>query len=307
MKRILILFSGLLGVGLTGCLKDKPNVDFSNLGAPVAEITTATSNSTPNAPSGGLAYFAGATLSFKAGDTIPDTIRFTVNIASTSAPTKDIPVTVTIDQTALNNYISNPDHVQYQLFPDSTMTIPTLSGTVKAGNNNRLDTFYVIFYPWKIDPASSYMLPITITQASGCTISGNLSTIYFHVVGNPIAGAYTWNWTRWNNTDSSGATSGGGSNLNTAFIPTSPTNIEVSSGYYIQPRYEVSFTNTAGVLSNFTVTFNAADVKAMLNGGVSVTAGPTIIAADPATGHYEFYYQAATPAPRTVIDVYDKQ
>src|ERR1700743_2752024 len=97
MKRILIIFSGLLGVGLTGCLKDKPNVDFSNLGAPVAEISTASINSTPNAPSSGLAYFAGATLSFQAGDSIPDTVWFTVNIASDNPPTKVLPMTLTVD------------------------------------------------------------------------------------------------------------------------------------------------------------------------------------------------------------------
>src|ERR1700744_1906478 len=127
MKRILIIFSGLSAVGLTGCLKDKPNVDFSNLGAPVAEITTASINPTPNAPSSGLAYIAGATLSFSSTDTLPDTVWFTVNIASVNPPTKDIPVTLTVDQTALSNYISNPAHVQYQLFPDSTVTIPTLT------------------------------------------------------------------------------------------------------------------------------------------------------------------------------------
>jgi hypothetical protein len=191
MKRILIITSTAVTIALTGCLKDKPNVDFSSTQSTyIAEITTSSNNPTPNAPSGGLAYFAGANLSLPSSQVTPDTIWFTVNIASDYAPTKDIPITLTVDQTALNNYISNPSNVQYSLFPDSTFTVPTLTGTVKAGENNRLDTFYVIFYPWKVDPASSYMLPLTITQAPGCTISANLGTIYFHVVGNPLAGPY---------------------------------------------------------------------------------------------------------------------
>jgi len=154
-----------------------------------------------------------------------------------------------------------------------------------------------------ISIAESYMLPISITAAPGTTISGNLGTIYFHIVGNPIAGAYTWNWTRWNNTDSSGPTSGGGTNLPGTFTPTSPTSIETHSGYYIQPRYEVSFTNTGGVLSNFTVTLNAADVATMAGGGVTVTTNPVVILADPINGNYEFFYQVVNSSgPRTVID-----
>ncbi|HXD77659.1 MAG TPA: DUF1735 domain-containing protein [Puia sp.] len=306
MKRIQILVPGLITAALAGCLKDKPNVDFSNLGQ-IAEITTATTSPTPNAPAAGLAYFTGANLGLNSSDLTPDTVWFTVNIASPNPPTKDVPITLTIDQTALNNYISNPNHVQFALFPDSTYTIPTLTGTVKAGSMNRLATFYVVFYPWKVDPASSYMLPLTITQAPGCTISGNLGTIYFHQVGNPIAGVYTWNWTRWNNSDSSGPTSGGGTNLSATFSPINPTQIEVPSGYYIQPRYEVTFTNNAGTLSNFAVSLNAADVATMAGGGVTVTAGPDIIIADPVNGAYEFFYQALTGSgPRTVIDRFNK-
>jgi hypothetical protein len=308
MKRILILIPGFIAVSLAGCLKDKPNVDFASTnGTYIAEITTSSNNPTPNAPSSGLAYFAGANLSLPASDTVPDTVWFTVNIASDYPPTKDIPVTLTVDQTALANYISNPNNVQFQLFPDSTITIPTLTGTVKAGNQNRLDTFYVIFYPWKVSPSNSYMLPLTITQAPGCTISANLGTIYFNVVGNPIAGNYVWSWTRWNNTDSTGPTSGGAANGSATFVPVTPTEITVPSGYYIQPRYLVSFTNTGGVLSNFTVALNPADIATMAGNGVTITAGPTVIVADPVNGVYEFFYQAATPAARTVIDRFTLQ
>ena len=189
MKRILITIPSVVTLALTGCLKDKPNVDFSNQGQ-IAEISTANTNPTPNAPSGGLAYFSAANLTLPSSDTNPDTVWFTVNIASDNPPSKDIPITLTVDQTALANYIADTNHVQYQVFPDSTFTMPTMTGVVKAGNMNRLDTFYVIFYPWKVDPASSYMLPLTITQAPGCTISGNLGTIYLHVVGNALAGPY---------------------------------------------------------------------------------------------------------------------
>jgi hypothetical protein len=196
MKRFLIIISCVIVV-LTGCLKDKPNVDFSNLGQ-VAEISTASTAPTANEPASGLAYISSANLTLPSAQTDPDTVWFTVNIASDNPPSKDVPITLAVDQQALANYIADPTHVQYEVFPDSTYTLPTLTGTVKAVNKNRLDTFYVIFYPWKVSPAASYMLPLSITQATGCTISGNLATIYFHVVGNPLAGPYDVVGTRYN-------------------------------------------------------------------------------------------------------------
>ena len=39
----------------------------------------------------------------------------------------------------------------------------------------------------------NYMLPISITTApAGSTISTNFKTIYYHLIGNPIAGLYNW-------------------------------------------------------------------------------------------------------------------
>jgi hypothetical protein len=197
MKKILIIIPVFCLVVLSGCLKDKPNVDFSNLGY-VAEITTASNNPTVNAPSSGYAYNNAATLLFS--DTVPVTIFFTVNIASDYPPTKDIPVTVAIDPAALAKFdadtVTNASRIQYEIFPDSTFSFPTTTGTVHAGQ--RLDTFYITFNPAKVDPSHSYMLPISITSAPGTTISGNLGTIYFHFIGSVLAGAYNVTGTRYN-------------------------------------------------------------------------------------------------------------
>jgi len=298
MKKVIILIPAFLMLILTGCLKDKPNNDFSTIGY-VAEITTASVNATPNAPSSGLAFFGGATLSF-IGAPDPDTVSFTVNIASPYPPTKDIALTLDIDPAAMASYNADPTHLQYTAFPDSTFTFSVKTGTIKAGH--RLDTFYVVFYPGKVDPAGSYMLPISIKTATGVTVSANLSTIYFHVVGNPIAGSYNWDFTRFNATDSTGANSGQFTDV-TAFIPNSPTNVEVASGYYIGPRYEINFTNTGGVLSNFTVAFNKDDVDQMTTGGVTITDGPRFLIADPVNKVFYLQYQASTSTgPRYVLD-----
>jgi hypothetical protein len=243
MKRISIITTSLLALSFSACLKDKPNTDFSSTqGTYVAEISTANTNSTPNAPSSGLQYFSGATLAL----TSLDTIWFTVNIASDYPPTKDISVTLSIDQTALANYNASGG-VQYSLFPDSTFQFPVKTGTIKAGH--RLDTFYVYFDPSKVDFTKSYMLPISVTAAPGTTISGNMGTLYLHQIGNPLAGPYNSSGTRWNYTGSIGYTGGpipsGGSATNLGplspkmGIPIDPATLQMDyanlgpSDYYI--------------------------------------------------------------------------
>jgi Domain of unknown function (DUF1735) len=301
MKRILIIIPVLILTALTGCLKDKPNVDFSNLGY-VAEIATASTSPTFNAPASGLEFFNSASLQFPAGDSIPDTVSFTVNIASPSAPTKDIPITLAIDQTALASYISNPSNVQFQVFPDSTFTFPATTGTVKAGSNNRLDTFYVIFYPWMVSPSASYMLPISITSAPGTTISGNLGTIYFHVVGNPIAGTYNQEWIRYNTATQTGTPAFDEQVGPSVFVPVSPTTISVTSGTGV--AYQVSFTNTGGVLSDFTVAFPGTGAGSASAAGITITGGPTVVTADP-VNHiftFNFTYLNSSNAPRNITD-----
>ena len=86
--------------------------------------------------------------------------------------------------------------VQFDAQPDSTFSLPVTTMTIKAGF--RIAQFMVIYYPAKIDPTKSYMLPITLTDASGITISGNLATIYFHIIGNLLAGSYSQEWIRYN-------------------------------------------------------------------------------------------------------------
>jgi len=302
MKKLSIIVPALASLLLSSCLKDKANVDLSNL-TYIAEISTASTNGTQDAPSGGLDFFSGATLSATAPDL--DTVTFTVNIASPYPPTKDVPVTIAVNDVARTSYIADPSKVQYLAFPAAGYKLLSTTGTIHAGR--RLDTFTVVFNHPQLDPTLSYMLPISITAASGTTISGNLNTIYFHIVGNPIAGTYSWDFTRWNATDStSTANTGHFTGHSAVFVPISPTTVEVHSGYYIGPRYQITFVNTGGVLSNFSVAFNKDDIAQMLTGGVSIVDGPNIIVANPATGYYRFQYKASTPGDRYVIDGYQK-
>lgn len=300
MKKIKIFSIIVFALSVTGCLKDKPNVDFSNI-APIAEISSSNINPTKNGPSAGLDYFNQATLPYIGADTTFD-VTFDVNITGEFPPTKDVTVTLAVDDAKRATYNSNLAPADQFILPaDSNYSFPVKTGVIKAGT--RLAKFTVTFFPQTLDPAKSYMLPITLTDASGLTVSGNLSTIYLHIIGNPLAGVYNWDFTRWSNSTQTGPPDGNSFTDVNTFVPDNSTQIEVSSGYYIGPHYVLSFTNSGGVLSNFKVILNAKDVTTMSDAGITITNGPNIIKADPITGEFIFQYTTAT---RYVIDRYYK-
>ena len=301
MKKLAIAIPVLLSLSLASCLKDKPNVDFSTTNSQyVAEISTASTNGTTNAPSGGLSFFDGATLSAAASD--PDSVFFTVNIASDYPPTKDIPVTIAVNDAARTAYISDASKVQFEAFPSNAYSLSKTTGTVKAGY--RLDTFWVVFTHANLNPTHSYMLPITITAATGTTISGNMSTIYFHIIGNPLAGTYSREWIRYNQATASG-TPDYDITASAQFIPSSPTTVSIPSGTS-GINYQLSFVNNGGTLSNFTVVFPTSGDGSPSSAGITITDGPTIILADPVNKKFTFHfdYLNATPAPRDITDIY---
>lgn len=298
MKRIVIIVFSISLIFLAGCLKDSPNVDFSKVGT-IIEIEY------PQGAAGsglgsGLESFSGGTFTYPISDSV-DVVSFMVNIASPSPLKKDLSVTIGINANALTAY-NSANTIQYIPMPDSDFSLTTTTGVIPAGS--RLLPFQLTVYPSKIDPTQNYMLPISITDASGQTISGNFSTIYFHTIGNPLAGPYFWDWTRWNNTDSTGPNSGTFTHQPTLFLPDNPTTIEVQSGYFIRPHYVLSFTDSSGVLGNFSVSINAADAATMAASGITVTDGPNIIVADGVNKYFEFQYK--TSNGRYVIDRYYK-
>jgi hypothetical protein len=255
---------------------------------------------------GGLANFQNNAILFPPTDAA-DTTYFHLEYASTTTAPQDEVITIAIDPAALAAYNAQGGN-QYAIFPDSIYSFTTTSVTIPKGNNYSAG-IPLIMFPDKIDLLNNYMLPISITVApKGSTISSNYTTIYYHLVGNPIAGIYNWDWTRWNNSDGSGAPSGlSFVGQSTVLAPDDGTTVEVPSGYYTQPRYVITFTNNAGVLSNFAVTLNPTDLASFAAGGITVTSGPNILKADPINGIYEFQYTVFNgTASRYLIDKYYK-
>jgi|GEM_PF-706271 len=162
---------------LASCVKNRNEgaVDFSQL-TPTVLI-----------PEGGLKNFSTSALLFDASSS-SDSVGFRVNYASKTVAPNDVVVTLAVDDAARVAY--NASHTdQYEKMPDSLFKFTTTQVTVKAGQSYS-DLVNVTFYPNKINSSKSYMLPITITNASGVNISGNFGTIYYHVIGNPLAGDY---------------------------------------------------------------------------------------------------------------------
>jgi uncharacterized protein DUF1735 len=200
MKKLLIIFLSIFAFSLGGCLKDTPNVDFSNI-TPHAEFEFP-GGAAGNGLGSGLEFFSGASLLFPPTDDA-DTLKFLVNIAAPNPLSKPVGITIGFDQAALDSYNADPNNtVKYNKMPDSVYSFVSTTGTV-AANKYLADTFQFVFYPSKfanLDQTQSWMVPVSILDASGTAISANFSTIWFHTIGNVLAGSYTSSGTRYNYT-----------------------------------------------------------------------------------------------------------
>lgn len=301
MKKSYIAISFASSVLLFSCLKDKPNVDFDNLSY-ITEISTASTNGTDQAPSGGLAYITGAVIGTSVSAD-PDDNFFTVNIASPYPPTKDIPVTLAINDAARVTYNATTPDYTYGALPADAYTFPATTGTVHAGH--RLDTFNLTFHHDKMDPTKDYMLPISVTQAPGTTISGNMSTIYFHIVGNLLAVNLNHDYSQWDApADTAGAPTTTMPTVTTFMTPLSPLKVEAASSRTngtAKLRYDVAFVRSGSSLNTFTVTFKSGDTAAMRKVGDTVLTGPSMLKADFANGVYSLGYQLGTATGRKYI------
>src|SRR5215831_3738097 len=283
MKKIIIIITPILLISLAGCLKDTPLNDFGSTAKPIVEYGV-----TSSGHSHGLEGFASDAV-LAAGQPSPYMVPLVVNIASVYPLTQDLKVTLAVDDNLRTEYnAANAGGVQYEVWPDSTYSFAVTQGTIKAGS--RLDTFWVSFYSDKIDYTKNYMLPIKIADASGQAISGNFSVAYLHLIGNPLAGAYTWDFYRWNTQDGSGSLSGASFfGATVTFLPDDATTVEMPTGYFTQPNYVLTFDNNGGVLSNFAVAPSAAMSKSFSDNGITIVDAPSILLADPVAGHFKIH------------------
>lgn len=294
LNRVLgIMIMAFALVGLDSCIKDSvaKETDFSSLQDHVLFMN------------GGLGGVSKANVGFV---TDTATVTILVNLASVNPPKAPVAVTIGIDAAQIATY--NAAHTTaFVILPDSDYTLTATSVTIPAGQQYASTT--VSFYKSKLDPSLSYMLPISITDASGKALTSNENTLFFNIIGNPIAGNYEEYWSRWNATDSSSGPGGAlyyNSDVGTAvFSANTSTEIAVQSQGTGETDL-IDFTNTAGVLSDFTASFPPGEAAA--NGLNSI--GPAVMEkADPINGIYiiSFPYVNSAGSPRYIRNIYIKQ
>ena len=278
------------------CVKSREGLtDFSNL-QPTVLI-----------PEGGLSNFSGQNLVFPPTDA-SDTVVFHLNYAATDVAPSDKVIGIAIDDGAITAY-NAANGTNFTKFPDSIYSFPASSNITIPKGANYSSAIPLVVYPGKVDPTVSYMLAISIkTIPSGTTLSSNFETIYYHFIGNPIAGAYKWDWTRWNAADTTGTPTGTSFvGRSTIFSPDDPNTVEVYAGY-INPgvRYVIHFDNNGGVLSNFTVSLNQKDVDANLTpSNIAVTSAPKFLFLDSVNHIFRIEMGVSSSGnPRTLIDKY---
>jgi hypothetical protein len=242
----------------------------------------------------GLRYFGAQTLSLPVTDA-SDTLEFYATLQGVDAADKDIHFEIVTPTDGLDdNYFS--DSIEFAMMPDNYFNFVNTSATMKKGEN--VAVFKVVFHPDQFDATKNFMVPVTTTNDANLTLSSNYGFVYFHLIGNPIAGPYTQEWIRFNNADESGSPAFDDTS-DALFAPVNPTTIKVDSGTGV--TYIITFENNAGVLSNFGVKF---DAQSVVDAGITITGGPTILVADPANHHFEFRftYNNSAGSPRVIYD-----
>lgn len=285
------IFSLVVSIVGSSCLKSvSGNTDFSSL-KPTVII-----------PEGGMSNFGLDALLFPPTDAV-DTTFFHLNYAATDVAPKDEAITLAVDTKALDAY-NALGGAQYEKFPDSIFSFTSTSINIKKGNNYS-DNIPLVLFPGKIDLTKNYMLPISITTVpAGSTISGNYTTIYYHLVGNPIAGVYNREWVRYNNAAGTGAPFRDRF-ADVVIAPIDGTTVQAPSGS-AGLVYVITFDQNGSTLSNFQVSFTSASVAAS---GVAITGGPTVVSANPITGVYKFNftYDNLAGGLRNITDTYTKK
>jgi hypothetical protein len=275
MKKKIYLFATILTATavlfLSSCLKDNAHYINFNTGTTFVDF-----------PLGGFVNYSTDAITETPDTDANGTIvrQFAVNVASANLPTKPTVVKLAVgDQADLDAINKLQTNVTYVMMPSNAYSFTTTTVTIPAGQ--QYVTTSVTFYKNLLDPSQSYVLPIKIVSGTGAQLTANLNIHYFHFIGNDFAGAYTWDYYRYNAATVLPTPSGGTAlgQAGTA-VPVSPTEFTVITGYNGQGvRYDVNFTRTvvSGVpmYSNFTVAFVPSDVTGIwAPSTISVLGGP---------------------------------
>jgi hypothetical protein len=174
--KIYFLAAGLVIFTLTSCLKSSDNyIDFSKVGT-LIELPLAAYRPTTHTPS--LTVYKIAVQTYAAAST-PSDLPVVVNIASPEPLGSDLTVTLAADPAALADLKTKIGNTSYILLPAAGYTITNPTTTIIAGK--RTGTVTVKINTAVIDKTiTTYILPISITDASGQAIS-KYKTVFYNI------------------------------------------------------------------------------------------------------------------------------
>ena len=250
----------------------------------------------------------------------PDTITktVTVDLASNNDNSGAVSVGIGLDNSQIQAW-NTANGTNFQPFPASAFKITNDKVTIPAGQHYATTT--VLIFQNQLDPTVSYMLPVAITDGGGKQLSSNQNVILYNVIGNPLAGLYTWDFTRYNG-DTTTPVNGSSFTGHTASpVPAGPTTLILPDSYlntFVDPAAGValSFTNNNGVLSNFSVAFDDFTRNGLAAGGFTIVTNPILLSysiSGDASNHYKgsifrtyFVLLNSSGGTRTLVDKFVK-
>lgn len=267
----------------------------------------------------GLGNFKASNILVNTSSTDTLTKTVTVNLASKDNSNGAVTVTVGIDNSQIAPY-NSANGTNFQPFPTDAFKVISDKVTVPAGQH--YGTTSIEIYQDKLDPTISYMLPVSILDGGGKSLSSNQNTIFYNVIGNPLAGAYKWDFTRYNGDTTTPINSSSFTGADASPVPSGPTTLILPDSYLqtfvdASAGVTLSFTNTGGVLSNFSVAFDASTASGLAAGGFTVATAPVLLSysiSGDASNHYAgstfrtyFSLINSTGGVRTLVDNFVKQ
>ena len=116
-----------------------------------------------------------------------DAITFNIVVSSTYPVSKNTEVTIAVADTSRSSY-NTIYGTTYQALPSNAYSFQT---TFTATDSTVFYTIPVTLYKHALNVNNSYMLPISIVNASGNKINAGSSIIYLHTISSALAGIYS--------------------------------------------------------------------------------------------------------------------
>jgi hypothetical protein len=314
IKRLMPAF--LMALAFTSCLKDK-GYDDGLYGA----VRNTEGGMYVSMRAGGLSDITKSNVPIDASSPLNDTVDLYIDLDYYTKTNKDVTVKIAFDDAKRVAY-NTANSKNY--LPVTAAMVKLLSTTITIPAGERVGHTQLVIKQDLFDGSVSYMFPVTITDGGGLPLSSNLNTKYFNIIGNPLAGAYLMNFSRWNGTtDTTTAANGGG------FV-NEPINILPETGTvlllpedYLQTfvggyaGISLSFDNNNGVFSNFSVSLNKKTTDGLAAGGFTIATAPKLagyqIVGDASTKYAGSWFRTymvlinSSGGVRTVIDHFVKQ